>query len=79
MVLLYIPDYQNEPESIEHLLSWSDFIKKRCSGLIDTENQTPEEHETLPIQGNGYQGRWEIRWVIHRLRRLAHHVLSIEN
>lgn len=34
-VLLYMPDYKNEPAGIEKLLPWSDFIKERCSGLID--------------------------------------------
>ena len=48
-VLLYMPDYKNEPAGIENLLPWSDFIKERCSGLIDVENQTPEPHEPLPI------------------------------
>ena len=27
MVLLYMPDYQNEPAGIEQLLPWSEFIK----------------------------------------------------
>ena len=33
-VLLYMPDYKNEPAGIEKLLPWSDFIKERCSGLM---------------------------------------------
>ena len=48
-VLLYMPDYKNEPAGIEKLLPWSDFIKERCSGLIDVENQTLEHHEPLPV------------------------------
>ena len=48
-VLLYMPDYKNEPAGIEKLLPWSNFIKERCSRLIDVENQTPEPHEPLPI------------------------------
>ncbi|MFR3282995.1 MAG: transposase domain-containing protein [Clostridium fessum] len=48
-VLLYMPDYKNEPAGIEKLLPWSNFIKERCRGLIDVENQTPEHHEPLPI------------------------------
>ena len=48
-VLLYMPDYKNEPAGIEKLLPWSNFIKERCSGLIDVENQTPEYHEPLPV------------------------------
>lgn len=49
MVLLYMPDYKNEPEGIEKLLPWSDFIKEHCTGLIDVENITAEKHEPLPI------------------------------
>ena len=49
MVLIYMPDYKNEPAGIEMLLPWSDFIKERCSGLIDVENITPEQHEPMPI------------------------------
>ena len=48
-LLLYMPDYKNEPAGIEKLLPWGDFIKERCSGLIDVENQTPEHHEPLPV------------------------------
>ena len=48
-VLLYMPDYKNEPAGIEKLLPWSNFIKERCRRLIDVENQTPEHHEPLPI------------------------------
>ena len=48
-VLLYMPDYKNEPAGIEKLLPWSDFIKERCSGLIDVENQKLEHHEPLPV------------------------------
>ena len=49
MVLLYMPDYKNEPEGIEQLLPWSDFMKEHCTGLIDVENITAEKHEPLPI------------------------------
>jgi len=49
MVLLYMPDYKNEPAGIKHLLPWSDFIKEYCSGLSDTEKITPEKHEPLPF------------------------------
>ncbi|MEG0370063.1 MAG: IS66 family transposase [Hungatella sp.] len=47
MVLLYMPDYQNEPAGIEKLLPWSDFMKEQCTGLIDVENITAEKHEPL--------------------------------
>ena len=48
-VLLYMPGYKNEPAGIDQLLPWSDFIKERCRGLIDIENQTPEHHEPLLV------------------------------
>ena len=47
MLFLYMPDYKNEPAGIEQLLPWSDFIKKYCSGLTDTENITPENKPKL--------------------------------
>lgn len=49
MVLLYMPDYQNEPAGIEQLLPWSDFMKEHCTDLIDVETITAEKHEPLPI------------------------------
>lgn len=49
-VLLYMPDYKNEPAGIEMLLPWSEFIKEHCSGLIDVETITPENHEPLPVK-----------------------------
>jgi hypothetical protein len=42
-------DYKNEPKGIEMLLPWSDFIKERCTGQIDTETITPENRGPLPI------------------------------
>ena len=29
-VLLYMPDYKNEPEGIEELMPWSEMIQQRC-------------------------------------------------
>lgn len=29
-VLLYIPNYKNEPKSIEELMLWSEMIQQRC-------------------------------------------------
>ena len=29
-VLLYMPDYKNEPKGIEELMPWSDMIQQRC-------------------------------------------------
>ena len=49
LLLLYMPDYKNEPAGIEQLLPWSDFIKERCSGVIDTENITAETRGNLPV------------------------------
>ena len=50
IVLTYMPDYKNEPAGIEMLLPWSDFIKEHCTGLIDVETITPENHEALPLK-----------------------------
>mgnify|MGYP003305971657 FL=1 len=49
LLLLYMPNYKNEPTGIEQLLPWSDFIKEKCSGIIDTENITPETRGNLSI------------------------------
>jgi transposase len=48
-LLLYMPDYKDEPAGIEQLMPWSDFIKERCSGIIDTETETPENRGNLPV------------------------------
>ena len=49
MLLLYLPDYKDEPKGIEALMPWSDFIKEKCSGLIDTETITIKTRGDLPI------------------------------
>jgi len=46
-LLLYMPGYKDRPEGIEQLLPWSDFIKEHCSGLINVETMTVEDHPTL--------------------------------
>ena len=48
-LLLYMPDYKNEPAGIKQLLPWSDFIKERCTGIIDIEKVRPEERGNLNI------------------------------
>ena len=30
-LLLYMPDYINEPDGIEDMMPWSDFIQENCS------------------------------------------------
>ncbi len=42
-LLLYMPDYKNEPAGVDALMPWSEFIKKSCSGGMDTETETPEK------------------------------------
>lgn len=49
VLLLYMPDYKDEPAGIEKLLPWSEFIKEKCSGVMDTENLTPENRGSLQI------------------------------
>ena len=48
-LLLYMPGCKERSEGIEQLLPWSGFIKEHCSGLIDVENVTVENHPQLPI------------------------------
>lgn len=49
MLLLYMPGCKEKSAGMEHLLPWSDFIREHCTGLIDTEKVTMEEHPQLPI------------------------------
>ena len=49
ILLLYMPGCKNRSEGIEQLMPWSDFIKEHCSGLIDVETVTVENHPELPI------------------------------
>ncbi len=51
-VLLYMPDYKNEPAGIEQLLPWSEFIREHCTGLIDVETIAAEKRESLPCRAN---------------------------
>lgn len=48
-LLLYVPNYKEKPAGIEQLILWSNFIKKRYSGITDTERETPEKRRNLPI------------------------------
>lgn len=48
-LLLYMPGYKDRSEGIEQLMPWSDFIKEHCSGLIDVESVTVENHPELPV------------------------------
>ena len=48
-LLLYMPDYKNEPAGIEQLMPWSDFIKEKCSGVTDTSTEKPESRGNLSI------------------------------
>lgn len=48
-LLLYMPDYKNEPAGVEAMMPWSDFIKERCCGVMDTETETPENRGRIPL------------------------------
>ena len=48
-LLLYMPGCKDKSEGMEHLLPWSDFIKEHCTGLIDVETVTVENHPQLPF------------------------------
>ena len=47
-LLLFMPDHKDSPASIDQLMPWSEFIKGRCSGHMDTETYTPENPGELP-------------------------------
>ena len=46
-LLLYMPDYRDEPAGVRQLMPWSEFIKERCSGVTDTQKETPENRGNL--------------------------------
>ena len=48
-LLLFMPDYKNEPEGVEAMMPWSPFIQRRCTGLIDVKNVTLKSRGELPI------------------------------
>lgn len=48
-LLLYMPDYKNEPAGIEQPLPWSTFVQDKCSGIIDDSLELPENRGNLPI------------------------------
>lgn len=48
-LLLYMPDYKDEPAGIEMMLPWSEFIQEKCSGITDTEKIKPETRGNLPL------------------------------
>ena len=47
--ILYMLGYRDRSEGIEQLMPWSDFIKEHCTGLIDVETVTVENHPELPL------------------------------
>ena len=49
VLLLYMPEHKDNPDAVETLLPWSDFIKEHCTGRIDVETITPENKPQLPI------------------------------
>lgn len=51
-LLLYMPDYKNEPAGIKQLLPWSTFVQDKCSGIIDDSLELPENRGNQPIQGS---------------------------
>ena len=46
-LLLYMPDYKEEPAGVEAMMPWSEFIKERCTSVMDTE--TPENRGQIPL------------------------------
>ena len=48
-LLLYMPDYRQEPAGVEAMMPWNDFIRERCSKVMDTETETPENRGQIPL------------------------------
>lgn len=48
-LLLYMPDYKDQPAGVEAMMPWSDFIKERCLGVMDTETEKPENRGQIPF------------------------------
>ena len=34
-LLLYMPDYKDRTAGVEAMMPWGEFIKERCSGVMD--------------------------------------------
>ncbi len=49
-LLLYMPDYKDKPAGVEAMMPWSDFIKERCSGVMDVSTETPENRGQIPLE-----------------------------
>ena len=49
ILLLYMPDYKEEPAGVEAMMPWSEFIKERCTRVMDTETETPENRGQIPL------------------------------
>ena len=48
-LLLYMPDYKNEPAGVEAMMPWSEFIRERCNGVKDIEKETPENRGQISV------------------------------
>ena len=49
-LLLYMPDYKDKPAGVEAMMPWSNFIKERCSGVMDVSTETPENRGQIPLE-----------------------------
>lgn len=49
-LLLYMPDYKDKAAGVEAMMPWSDFIKERCSGVIEVNTETPENRRQIPLE-----------------------------
>ncbi len=48
-LLLYMLNYKDKPAGVEAMMPWSEFIKERCSGVKNTETETPENRGQIPV------------------------------
>ena len=54
-LLLYMPDYKNEPAGIKQLLPWSTFVQDKCSGIIDDSLELPENRGNLFLENDCFR------------------------
>lgn len=77
-LLLYMPDYKDEPAGVEAMMPWSDFIKERCQGTMDVETETPENKAQIPVWPDTvfYNNAILQRWVTVGYSSLTEHAID---
>lgn len=67
-LLLYMPDYKNEPAGIEEPLPWSTFVQDKCSGIIDDSliDEKAREIGTYTYELDSYSNASRVFWSTQR-------------